>query len=64
MKDNIAALLRINSISLFVSQEETTDQVVRDFNSVDNKFSRVAISYEGIKFTVTMLVKPIEKEHF
>lgn len=63
-KDNVAALVKINSIILFVSQEGTTNQIAFDFNSVDNKFSRVAISHEGIKFNVTMLVKPTEKESF
>ncbi|HHX60816.1 MAG TPA: hypothetical protein GX707_08895 [Epulopiscium sp.] len=64
MKDNMAALVKINSIDLSVSQDGEMNQILLDFNSIDTKFSRVAISYEGIKFNVTMLVNSIEKERF
>ncbi len=63
MKENIAALVKINEIILIASKSECQQSLLH-FDSVDSKYSRTCIYPEGIMFNITMLVSPEEKNKF
>jgi len=64
MKDHVATLVRIKSILLIVSELKSSKTEIIQCENNDEKFSRVAISNEEIKFNVTMLIKDTEKRNF
>lgn len=61
IEDNVAALVRIKTLNLIVSRNGLAYQNTLECHGIEKSFSRVAILPGGIKFNITMIVNPEEK---